>query len=271
VSDRLGLTPGEALRIVQITDTHLYADPEGRLLGLNTRHCLDSVIELMLQSPPPDVIVASGDLAHDGSPSAYRQLRSSLARTGVPAYCLPGNHDDTRNLREHLSEGGCHCVRELVVNGWQLLFLDSTVTGSDAGHLASAELSWLESTLGSRPSTPAVIWLHHQPLAIGSAWLDQMKVDNGHTLLALLDHHPQVRAVVWGHVHQVVDRQRNGVRLLASPSSCAQFMPGSERFAVEQIPPGFRWLTLQRDGSLETGVKRLARMPGEIDLSGRDY
>jgi Icc protein len=37
------------------------------------------------------------------------------------------------------------------------------------------------------------------------------------------------------------------------------------------MPPGYRWLQLYKDGSFETGVERLAEIPGEIDLSSSGY
>jgi len=40
---------------------------------------------------------------------------------------------------------------------------------------------------------------------------------------------------------------------------------------VDEIPPGYRWLELYPDGSLQTGIKRLANIPGRIDLSARGY
>ena len=88
---------------------------------------------------------------------------------------------------------------------------------------------------------------------------------------AIVDRHPQVRVILWGHVHQEFAQRRNEVLLLAAPSTCLQFLPGSERFAVEEIPPGYRWLDLYPDGTLKTGIERLAQMPGSIDLSARGY
>ena len=72
------------LRVAQITDTHLYADPDGLLLGLNTRRCLQAVIELALQAGAADLVVASGDLAHDGTAEAYRQVRDCFSRMAAP-------------------------------------------------------------------------------------------------------------------------------------------------------------------------------------------
>ncbi|KTC63185.1 hypothetical protein AO262_22830 [Pseudomonas fluorescens ABAC62] len=47
------------------------------------------------------------------------------------------------------------------------------------------------------------------------------------------------------------------MRLLASPSTCIQFAPGSEDFKVSEQAPGYRWLRLHGDGRLETGVERV--------------
>jgi Icc protein len=260
------------VEIAQITDTHLFADSAGRLLGLDTRRSLAGVVELALRRGSPDLVVASGDLAHDGSPAAYRSLRDSLSALNAPVYCLPGNHDQGTQLREHLNGDGFHCCADVrTANGWQLVFLDSTVAGSDGGRLSASELARLEDTLAADPHSPTLVWLHHQPLPVGSAWLDTMAVENGDELLAILSDRPQVRAVVWGHVHQEVDRDYRGVRLLASPSTCIQFEPGSEAFAVDDRTPGYRWLRLHDDGTLESGVERLAEMPGTIDLSSRGY
>lgn len=271
MSKKPGNSPPQPLRIFQITDTHLYANPDGQLLGLNTRRCLEQVIDLALHARKPDLVVASGDLAHDGSAEAYQLVRECFSRIDAPVYCLPGNHDEAVALREHMSGNRFHSVGSQRLGGWQLLFLDSTIPGSEGGHLIQDELEALDGMLAAHPDLPALVWLHHQPINIGSRWLDTMAVDNPEAFFRVIDRHPQVRAIVWGHIHQTFERQRNGVHLLATPSTCLQFLPGSEDFAVDLVPPGYRWLELYADGTLQTGVERLQEMPGEVDLSARGY
>ncbi|WP_207891902.1 3',5'-cyclic-AMP phosphodiesterase [Thiogranum longum] len=259
------------MRIAQITDTHLYATPDGRLLGLNTRDCLEQVLRLVRKDTTFDLVVASGDLAHDGSMSAYLGLREQVGQLGIPAYCLPGNHDEAGAIREYLDAGGFHCVRSHLAGGWQQVFLDSTVEGEDGGHLAEGELDALSQALNAHPGLPTLVWLHHQPVLMGSRWLDTMAVDNPDDFFAVIDRHSQVRAIAWGHVHQAFDQRRNDVRLLSSPSTCLQFLPASEDFAVDEIPPGYRWLELHPDGKLQTGITRLEHIPGHIDLAASGY
>jgi 3',5'-cyclic-AMP phosphodiesterase len=44
------------------------------------------------------------------------------------------------------------------------------------------------------------------------------------------------------------------VRLIATPSTCAQFLPRSDDFAVDSRPPAYRTLELRADGTLITEV-----------------
>ncbi|MOA49871.1 3',5'-cyclic adenosine monophosphate phosphodiesterase CpdA [compost metagenome] len=87
----------------------------------------------------------------------------------------------------------------------------------------------------------------------------------------MIERFPQVKAMLWGHIHQEFDQLREQVRLLASPSTCVQFAPGSEEFQVDRSAPGYRWLRLHADGLLETGVSRVTGIDFEIDYSVKGY
>jgi Icc protein len=52
---------------------------------------------------------------------------------------------------------------------------------------------------------------------------------------------------------------RDGLRVIATPSTCSQFKPKSDDFAVDDAPPAWRTLALHADGSLETTLKWLKR------------
>jgi len=258
------------LRIAQITDTHLFADPAGCLLGLNTQACLQQVIELARQYAP-QLVVATGDLTHDGSAAAYQLVRNCFDHLQAPVYCLAGNHDEASTLRHSMNDSGYYNMSSVTINGWQLVFLDSTIRGSDGGHLSSRELCKLDDTLIQTADMPTLVWLHHQPVNMGSRWLDTMAVDNPQDFFAVVDRHPQIRGVIWGHVHQCFEQQRRHTRLLATPSTCIQFLPNSKDFAVEHTAPGYRWFDLFGNGEFATGVERLADIPGSIDLNASGY
>ena len=49
--------------LVQLSDSHLFADGAGKLLGMDTQDSLQRVIERVLQEQPQiDLILARGDL-----------------------------------------------------------------------------------------------------------------------------------------------------------------------------------------------------------------
>ena len=55
------------------------------------------------------------------------------------------------------------------------------------------------------------------------------------------------------------------------PSTCVQFKPGSEDFAVDDAAPGYRWFDLHADGRIETAVSRVEGVEFEVDFSVKGY
>ena len=263
---------GAPLRILQITDLHLYADPQGRLLGQNTRLTLDLVLELASRTYwPVDRILITGDLVHDESTDGYRYLEQRLARLETPCNVLPGNHDTNPTMARTLDGTAVSSVPALRCGPWNLIFLDSTVPGDEGGHLNPDQLGILEKSLAAEPDAHTLVCMHHQPIPVGSVWMDTMALDNADDFFAVIDRHPQVRGILWGHIHQDFAAERNGVALLGSPSTCIQFLPRSTDFAVDALTPGFRWLDLYPDGRIDTGIFRIDDYPVPMDLTTGGY
>jgi Icc protein len=250
----------------------LFDHPDGCLLGLNTEQSLQAVIDdATHRHLPADLVLATGDLAHKPVPATYARVFSLLSGLGLPVYCLAGNHDEGQML-EALTDGGlCRFETHLHQGAWHFVFVDSTIPGSEGSHLPPERLQQLDSLLAASPDTHTLVCMHHQPVAMGSRWLDTMALDNPDEFFAVIDRHPQVRGILWGHVHQEFTDTRNGVQLISTPSTCIQFMPNSSDFAVDMISPGYRWLLLQPDGRIDTGVERLDEIPGTIDQTASGY
>ena len=259
------------LRVLQLTDPHLKADRDGKLLGMNTRDSLAAVIDDVLKRcGQPDLVLATGDLAQDGSVDAYEALALALARFDCDSLWIPGNHDNTERLwpvarryraeRKHLKQGG-----------WQILMLDSSVPRKVHGELTRQELEWLDATLAANPRLPALIALHHHPVDITANWMADIGLHNRDAFWEIIHRHPQVRVVTWGHIHQEVDRQENGVRLLGTPSTCIQFTAGAREFSVEERAPGYRWFELGSAGAFTTKVHRALDFKVVLDRESGGY
>ena len=98
------------------------------------------------------------------------------------------------------------------------------------------------------------MFLHHPPIPLGSKWLDSVGMANGDEVLERLRMLGRVRALAFGHVHQEYDDAYEGIRIMATPSTCRQFRPRSDEFAVDDKPPAYRRIELGADGSVTTEV-----------------
>lgn len=245
------------LRLLHLTDLHLFADPAERLLGITTRLSFESVLAQALhRAPDTSGLILTGDLVHDDSTGGYAYLAERLDATRLPFFSVPGNHDRHDLMRQCLGDAtsGEMALRRL--GAWNLVFLDSSDGGRDSGRLGAQQIACLADLLAAEKA-PTLIFLHHHPIPIDSAWMDTMGVVDGKDLLALCDRHPQVRGIIFGHIHQEFAHQRRGYQLLGAPSTCVQFLPRSADFAVDPAPPGWRELLLHPDGRLTSQVVRL--------------
>ncbi len=261
----------QPLRVLQITDPHLMANYDGALLGVNTRDSLDAVIaQARRDHAGPDLILATGDIAQDASEAAYRLFADKLRAFDCGSAWIAGNHDDSAVLNRIASEMNASS-RHLMMGGWQFVMLDSSVPGKVYGELAQSELAFLEKTLADNPDLPALVTLHHHPVDIDAQWMSAIGLRNRDEFWRIVDRFPQVRTVLWGHIHQEYDEYRKGVRLLATPSTCIQFKAGSVKFSVEERSPGYRWFEMLPNGDFTTGVKRAEEFMFELDMNSTGY
>lgn len=246
--------------VFQFTDSHLSADPAACIRGVNTTDSLKAVTALANAFAPPDAIVATGDLSHDGSAASYLRFREVVSQPNIPLRWLPGNHDDAATMQRcSVAE-----AQPLRLGNWHIITLDSQVLGAEQGALDAESLGRLEGELAAADvvSEYVLLCVHHNPLRTGAKWMDTIDLSNGSELLAMLNKHPSARALIHGHIHHKFERVVGDVQVLGTPSTCAQFAPQATDFEIDTQPatcqPGFRWLRLHPDGTVETGIERVA-------------
>src|SRR5215467_2066813 len=242
------------VRLTQFTDPHLYGGEHETLRGVATLPALQAALaHARARDWPPDALLVTGDLVQD-DPGGYAHFRRIFGNLGRPVLCLPGNHDEPRAMRAELAGAPFVLGGHVDFGRWRVVLLDSCLPGSASGALSAETLAALDAALAGAAGRHCLVCLHHHPVPMSSRWLDRVGLTNAAEFLHTLDAHRNVRAVLWGHVHQAYDGVRKGVRLLATPSTCAQFLPHSDDFAVDRRPPGYRTLELRADGSLLTEV-----------------
>lgn len=241
-----------AVRLLQFTDPHLFGDTRETLRGIATYPALARALAAARADHwDAAAVLVTGDLVQD-DPGGYQNFRALFDAAGKPVMCIPGNHDDVRAMSAALSDAPYQLCGERDLGNWRIVMLDSALPGSAGGTLSPASLARLDRALASAPDRHALVCLHHHPVDMGSRWLDQVGLANREEFFGVIDRHEHVRGILWGHVHQALDVVRNGVRLLATPATCTQFLPASDDFAVDSLPPAYRVLTLEDDGSIDT-------------------
>jgi Icc protein len=197
-------------------------------------------------------VLVTGDLIQDDSAEAYDRFRDLMLPLNMRMHCVPGNHDVRDLMREVCQRPPfSYCATEKVRN-WQLIGLDSCLSGEAGGEVSDAELERLEEIIAGSGAQHILVSLHHPPVPMGSAWLDTVSMKNGEQLLEILQASGRVRLLVFGHVHQPYDAEHHGIRVIGTPSTCRQFKPGSDEFAVDDRPPAYRRFALNADGSFDT-------------------
>ena len=248
----------QPLRVLQVTDPHLFANRSRQIYGVTTAQSLRAVLDEALgEGASADAILVTGDIGDDMSGGAYENFREALEGRAPRILCLPGNHDDPAQMQQMLTSGGFQYCGRTRLGNWGIVMLDTHVHDDPAGELSELELERLESDLEHLKDGPVLVCLHHPPVHVGSPWLDEVGLRNAPEFLSIIDYFPQVKGVLAGHVHQAFDAMRGSVRMLTTPSTCAQFTPRTESCVMDMKPPGYRWLTLLPDGSIETEVRWL--------------
>lgn len=271
----LPVADGAAVRILQITDTHLFAGETDTLLGINTLHSYHAVLDAIVkQQLPADLIVATGDLVQDQSTRAYQRFTDGIARLPAPCVWLPRNHDYQPSMAQELAAAGISPSKQVLLGDqWQILLLDSQVQSVPHGELSDDQLIWLDNCLAQHPDRYTVVMLHHHPLASGCTWLDQHSLRNSHMLAEVLTRYQNIEGILCGHIHQDLDVMWNGIRMLATPSTCVQFKPHCTNFTLDTAAPGWRYLELTTgdNPSLTTQLFRLDTDEFSPDLGSDGY
>lgn len=240
--------------IAHVTDFHLLAP--GRLAygTVDTRTLVDRAFEKLGRLyPPPDLVVVTGDVTDDGHPDAYAHAAGLLRKLAIPSLAVPGNHDLREPFGDFLTDLGVACENDeflqfVVDHGaLRVIGLDTVIPGAGGGALCERRLSFLEAALREEPHRPTLVLAHHPPVPIGIDLMDDIRLREGaEELERILAAHPQVLALLCGHVHRAVETSFGGRLCLVAPSVAHQVALTLSRTVVAPAavrePPAFRLL-----------------------------
>ena len=262
--------PPEAIRLIQITDLHCYADDNAKLEWSDipvypNRSVLRVLAHLQNENTSFDALVISGDLVQEETAASYQRISEMLQDFPKPIYVLPGNHDIPALMKSHLVEQdeNVHFQLKQDFGQWQCLFLDTNAPQSPEGHLDDEQFADIAAQLSQlSPEDHVLLFMHHHPLSIGSPWMDKMGLQETEQFWSLLARYPQVSCVVFGHIHSEFSvehaiNDKHIVDVFGTPATCIQVKHIDENLNLDHARPAWRELTLYPDGKLDTEVKYL--------------
>lgn len=264
--------------IAQITDTHIKAEGKLAYRKVDTADMLRRAVAHIAMLPtPPDLIVHTGDLVDFGTPEEYVCLKEILVPLQIEIIAIPGNHDARGPMAEAFGDRGylpaSGFLNFVVQRGpMAIVGLDTLIPGEGGGELCHERLAWLDATLTANAGTPTLVLMHHPPFAAGIAHMDAIGLKGREAFAEIVSQHPQIRAILCGHVHRSITAQVGGRLAMCCPSVAHQvaldFTPdGPSAFRLE--PPGYmlhRWV----DGQLVSHVDVLGDWPGPFPFFDAD-
>lgn len=246
-------------RIVQLTDCHLFADQSKALRDVVTWPRFTEVLNNLRQRVSEvDLIVLTGDTAHDEDLTTYQAVRKEFADLVGQVRIIPGNHDNRTYLREmfpQTTDGPEDRVTfQLHWDDWQIIGLDSQQPGELPGLLGASQLDWLDRTLKNTQHLRTLLFLHHPPVEVQSPWLDKIGLLDAAELHTVLRVHPQVTLIGCGHVHQQLAASFGSATVMTTPAVGPPFRPRTEQLEIDTNPASYRLWELFPDGRWSTQV-----------------
>ena len=217
---------GERMLIAQITDLHLGFD-QGNPDEFNRQRLDRALAALVAMTPRPDLLLVTGDLAEEGDDEiSYHRLKEILAELPFPCFMAMGNHDSRAPFRRVFPDapGEDGFVQYVIDRGpLRILVLDTLEEGRHGGAFCERREAWLRARLAEEPERPTLIVLHHPPIETGLSWMTE-NPDAAWTrrLRGVIEAHPNIVAMIAGHLHRAVITKWAGTTLAVCPSTAPQ-------------------------------------------------
>jgi 3',5'-cyclic AMP phosphodiesterase CpdA len=173
----------------------------------------------------PEIVLATGDLAHRGRRRELEAARRTLEALGLPLVAVPGNHDIPYTFPARFTRTWQEWERAFGPENWLYRSESLIVAGlnsvrpwrQQSGRLADRQLRRAHEALAERPSGALAVVACHHHLG-GSPWRAARKrplAQRDEALAALVGAGAEV--VAGGHIHQASVAERKEFETLTGP------------------------------------------------------
>jgi len=244
---RMSMGPhgGEALRFVQISDSHIGFDKPANTDVTATLQA--AIAKIKAEPQPPAFVLHTGDLTHLSKPSEFDTLQQVLSELSMPVFYVPGEHDvlgdDGKSFLERFGKrtqgAGWHSFDQGGVHFIGLVNVVNLKAGG-LGTLGNDQLDWLEKDVKRlKSSTPIVVFAHIPLWSVYPEW--GWGTDDSERALSYLRRFGSV-SVLNGHIHQVMQKVEGHVTFhtamstaFPQPAPGAAASPGPMKVADDRL------------------------------------
>lgn len=224
------------MKIIQISDTHLFANDESEIFGIKCNIKFNEVINKIIDDEihDADMIFLTGDISQDESAQSYKKIARHLSNLKLPVYWIPGNHDNLLQLEAvFMKMKNFHRVSSLSSAHWHFIFLNSKIDGREDGELSVLELEMLKDKIHSAPIHKKIaIVMHHHPAAVGTPLIDNYILQNNQEFWDVVAG-TSVRLIICGHVHGDYQIEYNNIMIETAPATCLQWVKGTKKIKID--------------------------------------
>lgn len=229
--------PGkESLNILQLSDLHL-TKAGGLHSGVNTNQRLLKLIEHIKTKPEIqyDLLFLTGDLSQDKTEESYIECVTSACQLACPIFWIPGNHDAPQKAKRIFSKyKQFSLVKKLQTKYWDFIFVDSCLKDKSQGFISEDEMLSVEHHIKDTTDQKNIaLVMHHHPLPVGIAKIDQAMLQNYKYFFEALKLYPAVKLIICGHVHGNYSLSYETIRIETSPATCFQWTEMRQPFDAE--------------------------------------
>ncbi len=196
------------MKIVHISDSHIcLPQPDGSHRLDDLKQAVDKIQKM---GTPPDLIVHSGDIVHNGRLDEYRAAYEILSELPAPLYVIPGNKDRRSIMRKvfhaELGDSANKAHFQYVIENSckRIIMLDTLDEGERWGTLCSSRLQIFRDMLARDKTTDTIIFMHHPPFDVVEA-PRPFQFDRRETVELfeiIVKENPQISRIFCGHSHR---------------------------------------------------------------------
>ena len=203
------------LKIIQVSDLHFLKDGE-TMYGANPVNRFRAFInDVNKNQRNADLVVITGDIAHNGIKESYQLFKEELKRLDLPSVIMIGNHDNREVVKAELSsvtkiDDDGFIQSSIEIKNHKLIFCDTVwesknINNIHEGYYCLKRFNWLEKEILSFKSNSNIIFMHHNPMNVFMKSMDNYSFnDKDQEIIAkFLDKYSsKIKYLFFGHGHR---------------------------------------------------------------------